>query len=64
VDYAEHALGEGAEATAVAYVELATEEGASVFGVGRSPSLLTASLEAVVSAVNRALRRGELVRGE
>jgi 2-isopropylmalate synthase len=64
VDYAEHALGEGAEATAVAYVELATEGGASVFGVGRSPSLLTASLEAVVSAVNRALRRGELVRAE
>ncbi len=62
VDYAEHALGEGAEATAVAYVELATPDGAPVFGVGRSPSLLTASLEAVLSAVNRALRRGDLAR--
>jgi 2-isopropylmalate synthase len=64
VDYAEHALGAGAEATAMAYVELATAGGAPVFGVGRSPSLLTASLEAVVSAVNRALRRGDLARAE
>jgi 2-isopropylmalate synthase len=62
VDYAEHALGEGAEATAMAYVELATQGGEAVFGVGRSPSLVTASLEAVVSAVNRALRRGDIVR--
>ncbi len=37
VDYAEHALGEGADATAVAYVELATPGGETVFGVGRSP---------------------------
>jgi len=62
VDYAEHALGEGAEANAMAYVELATPSGSSIFGVGRSASLLTASLEAVVSAVNRALRRGDIVR--
>ncbi|MCC6641701.1 MAG: 2-isopropylmalate synthase [Deltaproteobacteria bacterium] len=62
VDYAEHALGEGVDAAAVAYVELATASGDGVFGVGRSPSLLTASLEAVVSAANRALRRGDLVR--
>jgi len=63
-DYAEHALGEGAEAAAVAYVELATPGGDTVFGVGRSPSLLTASLEAVVSAANRALRTGALAREE
>lgn len=61
-DYAEHALGEGADAVAVAYVQLVTGSGASIFGVGRSPNLLTASLEAVVSALNRALRRGEPVR--
>lgn len=62
VDYAEHALGEGAEASAIAYVELSTLSQATVFGVGRSRSLLTASLEAVVSAANRALRTGALVR--
>jgi hypothetical protein len=43
----------------VAYVEIVTASGAALFGVGKSPSLLTASLEAVVSALNRALRRGE-----
>lgn len=61
-DYAEHALGEGEDALAVAYVEVVTPEGVSLFGVGRSPSLLTASLEAVVSALNRARSRGERVR--
>ncbi len=62
VDYVEHALGEGAEATAMAYVELATPSGAPVFGVGRSPSLVTASLEAVLSAVNGALLQARSAR--
>jgi hypothetical protein len=38
----------------VAYVELTTGDGESFFGVGRHPSIVTASLEAVVCAVNRA----------
>lgn len=62
VDYAEHALGAGADAAAMAYVEVETPGGDPVFGAGRSASLLTASLEAVVSAANRALRRGLLTR--
>jgi 2-isopropylmalate synthase len=52
--YSEHALGSGADAVAVAYVELATPGGASAFGVGRHPSIVTASLEALLGAVNRA----------
>jgi len=63
VDYSEHALGEGAGASAVAYVEMALPRGGSVFGVGRSPNLVTASLEALLSALNRALRSGEIVMG-
>jgi hypothetical protein len=35
-------------------VELATGAGESFFGVGQHPSIVTASLEAVVCAVNRA----------
>jgi len=35
VDYHEHALGEGADATAVAYVEIAVGNGTHAFGVGR-----------------------------
>jgi 2-isopropylmalate synthase len=51
-DYHEHALAAEADATAVAYVE-AEVDGDPVWGVGQSPSIVTASLEAVVNAVNR-----------
>ena len=54
-DYTEHAQGSGSGATAVAYVEVATPEGVRRGGVGRHPSLVTASLRAVASAVNRAV---------
>jgi len=53
VDYCEHALGRGADADAVAYVEVAAPAGASVFGVGIAPGIAAASLRAVASAVNR-----------
>jgi 2-isopropylmalate synthase len=55
LDYAEHALGAGADARAAAYVEVAV--GDQVFwGVGIDPNIVTASLRAVVSALNRANR--------
>jgi 2-isopropylmalate synthase len=51
-DYTEHALGEGADARAVAYVE--TKSGGKTrWGVGIDANIVTASLRAVVSAVNR-----------
>jgi 2-isopropylmalate synthase len=56
-DYSEHAVGEGADATAVAYVETRTGDGERMFGVGRHPNIVTASLKAVTCAVNRAHRR-------
>ena len=56
-DYREHAVGSGADATAVAYVEVLTPDGKSLFGAGRHENLVEASLEAVISAVNRSLRR-------
>ena len=52
-DYTEHALGQGADARAVAYVEVSDESGATFFGAGRHESTLRAALEAVLSAVNR-----------
>ncbi|MBD0293163.1 MAG: 2-isopropylmalate synthase [Jiangellaceae bacterium] len=52
LDYAEHALSSGTDATAAAYVECAI--GGDVYwGVGIDSTILTASLKAVVSAVNR-----------
>ena len=52
LDYAEHALSSGGDATAAAYVECAID-GQVLWGVGIDPNIVTASLRAVVSAVNR-----------
>jgi 2-isopropylmalate synthase len=54
LDYHEHALSAGGDATAAAYLECAIE-GRMLWGVGIDPSIVTCSLKAVVSAVNRAL---------
>ncbi|MEP7243006.1 MAG: 2-isopropylmalate synthase [Gammaproteobacteria bacterium] len=60
VAYHEHSCGAGSEAMAVAYVEIAIGGGTALFGVGRHANIITASLLAVLSAVNRAARRGIL----
>lgn len=57
VDYSEHAVGQGADATAAAYVEVRTADGARLYGVGLHPNIVTASLRAVSSAANRVARR-------
>jgi len=55
LDYYEHALSAGGDAKAAAYLECEVG-GATYWGVGIDSSTTTASLKAVVSAVNRALR--------
>ncbi|WP_432562594.1 2-isopropylmalate synthase [Kineococcus sp. SYSU DK003] len=55
LDYAEHALSAGGDAQAAAYVECAVD-GRVLWGVGIDHNITTASLKAIVSAVNRALR--------
>ena len=52
-DYAEHATGEGANATAVAYVETVDADGVKRWGVGTHPNIITASFRAVLSALGR-----------
>lgn len=52
MDYHEHALGRGADAKAVAYVQIAKTVG-SLSGVGIDEDIVAASLRAVLSAVNR-----------
>ena len=63
LDYTEHALSSGGDAMAAAYVE--TEIGAGddtrvLWGIGLNSSIVTASLKAVVSAINRDARDREL----
>jgi 2-isopropylmalate synthase len=55
LDYAEHALTEGSDAQAAAYVEVATG-GQVLWGVGIDTNTATASMRAVLSAVNRSRR--------
>jgi len=54
-DYVEHALSSGGDALAAAYVEL-NVNGQRLWGVGIDADISTASLKAVVSSVNRAIR--------
>jgi 2-isopropylmalate synthase len=57
-DYHEHAIGAGADARAVAYVEIQVADKPTLFGVGIHENIVTASLRAVVSALNRAVAQG------
>ncbi len=54
-DYVEHTLSAGGDAKAAAYVEL-NVNGTRLWGVGIDSDISTASLKAVVSAINRAVR--------
>jgi 2-isopropylmalate synthase len=53
LDYAEHALSSGGDAVAAAYVECLVHD-TVYWGVGIDANIVTASLKAVISAVNRA----------
>ena len=55
LDFSEHALSSGGDASAAAYLECAIA-GDVFWGVGIDPNTTTASLKAVVSAINRAIR--------
>ena len=57
IDYHEHAVGRGANATAASYVEIQDADGRVLHGVGIDPSIVTASLKATLSAVLRLMRR-------
>jgi 2-isopropylmalate synthase len=56
VDYAEHAMGQGSEATAVAYVETSSPAHGVLWGVGTDANIITASLRAVLNAHERSQR--------
>jgi 2-isopropylmalate synthase len=53
VDFSEHAIGEGADAEAMAYLEIDAGGKQTLFGVGRHANSTTACLTAVVAAANR-----------
>lgn len=56
MNYFEHSLSTGANAKAVCYIEMRVNGGPSGFGVGIDQNIVTASLKAVVSGLNRHVR--------
>jgi 2-isopropylmalate synthase len=54
-NYSEHSLGEGSDARAIAYIQIERLDKTTFYGVGISPNISRASIEALFSAVNRAL---------
>jgi 2-isopropylmalate synthase len=61
-DFAEHALSSGTDARAAAYIEVSAEHG-TTWGIGLDSNITTASLKAIISALNR-LRRTPASRAE
>jgi len=57
LDYHEHAIGSGADARAVAYLELRIDDTTSLFGVGIDSDIVSASMKAILSGVVRAKRQ-------
>ena len=60
LSYEEHSIGTGSNARAMSCVEITTPARATLFGVGMHENIVTASLLAVLSAVNRALQHNLL----
>ncbi|MDR3454012.1 MAG: 2-isopropylmalate synthase [Rhodoferax sp.] len=54
LDYRQHSVGAGADARAVAYMELRINEEQTLFGVGMDANIVTASLKAIISGMQRA----------
>ncbi len=60
LSYEERSIGSGSNAKAIAFVEITTPSRITLFGVGMHGNIVTASLIAVLSAVNRATKRNAL----
>ena len=57
VDYKEHAITNGSDSMAVAYIQLRDKQGQDVFGVGISHNINLAPLKGILSAINRTKRK-------
>jgi 2-isopropylmalate synthase len=63
LDYTQHAIGSGADAKAVCYVEVEVA-GIAAFGIGRRSNIVNASFEAIVSGINRTVEAGSALELE
>ncbi|MFK7902091.1 MAG: alpha-isopropylmalate synthase regulatory domain-containing protein, partial [Nitratireductor sp.] len=56
VEYSEHSLNQGSDAQAICYMQVEID-GKRIHGVGVNPNIVTASLMALISAMNRMLEK-------
>jgi len=61
MDYHEHSIGQGANATAITYIEMRVGDGPTLHGVGMDSNIVTASFKAILSGLNRDVARKRLV---
>ncbi|MDR2327245.1 MAG: 2-isopropylmalate synthase [Acidovorax sp.] len=61
LNYSEHAVGEGANAQAIAYVEVRVDDSEVVHGVGKDANIVSASIRAILSGLRRAPQGAEQV---
>ena len=59
MDYHEHAIGAGSNAKAAAYIEVRLDGERPLHGIGIDENITTASIRALFSAMNRALREAQ-----
>ncbi len=64
MDYHEHAIGTGTDTRAASYVELRVGDSSTGFGVGIDRDIVTASFQAVLSAVNRHINAADVAAAE
>lgn len=55
VCYEEHALQDGSDSSAIAYVGIKGEDGKVYYGIGIDPDIIRASIDAIVSSMNRSM---------
>ena len=53
--YEEHAVTDGSDASAIAYVGIRGADGEQYFGIGIDPDIVRASIDALISAMNRSM---------
>ena len=61
-NFKQHALSSGSEASAIAYVQIKFANGRTKWGAGIDTNIELASIKAIVSALNRAVRPADEVR--
>ncbi len=62
IDYHEHGIGSGSDASAVCYVEIKVGADNSIFGIGQDKNITSAAIKALISGVNRVINQGRLAQ--